>query len=230
MKKKTLIYGTAFIILSPLFLYAQSGRKQVAEGNQLYSEEKFDEANNKYQDAMLEDPGSLPIQFNIGNVLYKKKNYEKSMDAYNKVLDTDDPLFQSQVYYNLGNALFRHGKLPESIVAYEQALKLNPNDLDAKYNLEFVRNQLKQNAQPQQQDSQQQPEQKEQQQPKDKQNQEEQEKDKEEQQQQAEQQEERKEMSKEEAERLLEALKENQKEMKKKQAKGKGKVRVLKDW
>ena len=51
--------------------------------------------------ALLEDPGSPLIQFNVGNVLYKKKNYEKALEGYSKSLDTDDPILQSQTYYNM---------------------------------------------------------------------------------------------------------------------------------
>ena len=221
----------------PLFLFAQAGRKKVIEGNQLYSEEKYDAASNKYQDALLENPSSPLIQFNVGDVLYKKNNYEKSLEAYQKSLDTDDPMMQSQAYYNLGNALYRSQKLPESILAYEQALKLNPDDEDAKFNLEFVRNKMKENAQPQSQDQQQQQQQQQDQQNQQKQDQnkkdqdkKEQKKQQEQQQQQAQQQEQKKEMSKKEAEQLLEALKENQEKMKKKQAQASGRMRVEKDW
>jgi Ca-activated chloride channel family protein len=43
----------------------------------------------------------------------------------------------------MGNALFRINKLDESIVAYKKALELNPSDMDAKFNLEFAREQIK---------------------------------------------------------------------------------------
>ncbi len=223
----------AAVLFSPGLLPAQSARKKVLEGNRLYLEEKYDEANNKYQDALLEDPGSTDIQFNIGNVLYKKNNPEKAIESYQKSLSADDPMVQAQTYYNIGNSLYRAEKLPESILAYEQALKLNPDDQDAKYNLEYVRNKLKENAQPQEQnqeDQQQQQEQnKEEQEQKEKNEQDKQNEQKEQEQQQA-SGEEKKEMSKEEAERLLEALKEDQKDMKKKEVKARGRARVEKDW
>ncbi len=214
-------------------LNAQAGRRQVLEGNRLYGEEKYDEANNRYQDALLEDPGSPLIQFNVGDVLYKKGNFEKSMESFQKAVDADDPMVQSQVYYNIGNSLYRQNKLPESILAYEQALKLNPGDQDAKYNLEFVRNKLKENAQPenqqQQQQEQQQQQQQQQQQDREKQEQKDEQKDEESGQQQS--GEEKQEMTKEQAEQLLEALKEDQKDKKEQEkVQAQGKVRVLKDW
>ena len=235
-----MIFPILLILMGAAQLTAQAGRDKIAQGNQLYAEEKFDEANIQYQDALLDNPTSPVIQYNVGNVLYKKKDYKKAIEAYHKSLDSDDPLFQSKTYYNIGNTLYRHNKLLESILAYEKALKLNPEDADAKHNLEFVRNKLKENADKQKDQNQQQQQQEQQQQNQDqekkdqeKQDQQEQKKNQEKKDQQEESQpqpQEKKEMSKEEAERLLEALKEDQKDMKKKQVKGKGRKRVEKDW
>ena len=69
-----------FVIINLIFsyssVYAQSAHKQTEEGNKLFSEEKYDEANNKYRDALLYSPESPIINFNIGDVQYKKRNYE----------------------------------------------------------------------------------------------------------------------------------------------------------
>lgn len=228
----------AILFLNSLWnnLCAQSSRNKVEEGNKLYSEEKYDGAHNKYQDALLDNPNSWEIQYNIGDALYKKKDYEKAVEFYNKALSSEHPLDQSKTYYNIGNTLYRLQKLPESILAYEQALKLNPEDVDAKYNLEFVRNKLKENAQPQPQQQKQQQQQQEQQQEKKKnkeQNQEKNEQNQEQEQQQSQQQpeeKEQKEMSREEAEQLLNALQEDQKDLKKNQMKAQGRAGVAKDW
>jgi tetratricopeptide (TPR) repeat protein len=56
---------------------------------------------------------------------------------------------QAKGYYNSGNVLYREGKWEEAIGAYKKALELNPNDEDAKYNLEFVRQKIKENLKPQ---------------------------------------------------------------------------------
>lgn len=123
------------------------GRAKVLEGNALFAEGKYDEANNAYRDAQLDNPTSPIIDYNIANTLYEKRNYEEAIKLYDKVTkNARDPDLLEQAYYNLGNALFRVNKLPESILAYKEALKLNPDDEDAKYNLEYVRARLKQRA------------------------------------------------------------------------------------
>ncbi|MGH7602340.1 MAG: tetratricopeptide repeat protein, partial [bacterium] len=128
-----------FIIATNL-LAQGAGRKQVAEGNKFFAEEKYDEANNKYRDAEVANPESPIVHFNIGDALYKKRKYEEALEAFQKATQkSDDVQLQAQSYYNFGNTLYRLNKWPESLLAYQQALKLNPDDKDAKFNLEYVR-------------------------------------------------------------------------------------------
>ncbi len=244
--------GVSFFAAS---LHAQgAGRKQVLEGNRKYAEGKYDEANDHYRDAEIDNPESAIVKFNIGDVLYQKRNYEEALKTYQDAIQkSDDIKLQAQGYYNIGNTLYRLNKWPESILAYQQALKLDPNDDDAKYNLEYVRAKLKENAQkqPQEQQNQQQQQQQNQQQDsqqnQDDQNQQDQQQQEpqageqqqqeqsqgEEEQQAQEQQGQAQEqkLTKEEAERLLQALEKQEKDaQKQRQVKARGRVRVEKDW
>jgi len=54
---------------------AQAVRKKAVEGNNLYDEEKFDQALNKYRDAQVHDPESALLKFNIGDAQYKMNKY-----------------------------------------------------------------------------------------------------------------------------------------------------------
>ena len=221
-----------FLFFSGKTIWAQSGREKVIEGNKLYNEEKYDEALNKYRDAQVHSPESPVIKFNIGNTNYKKKKYEDAIKEFESSLTNDDVNMQAKAYYNIGNTLYRSGKLPESILSYKKSLELNPEDEDAKYNLEFVRAQLKdqadkqqQNPEQQQQQQQQQQEQQQEQNEENKQDQQEQQQEQqsqnnEEQQEQEEQQQQQQpqpseeEMSQEDAERILNALEEDQENLK----------------
>lgn len=60
----------------------------------------------------------------------------ESIAAYEKLLQGG--VESAALYYNLGNAYYRTGKIAASILNYERALKLDPNNKDAKYNLELV--------------------------------------------------------------------------------------------
>jgi tetratricopeptide (TPR) repeat protein len=253
MKKVILLAG---FLLLPYMLYAQAGRGKVIAGNKLYQEEKYDAASSQYHDALLEAPESPVIQYNIAGTEYKTGKFQEALENYAKSLSPrlaerrkpeEERLLRSKIHYNRGNALYRLNKYPEAIQEYTETLKLNPDDEDAKYNLEFVRNKLKdeaqkqpqdQNQQQQQQQQQQQEQQQQQQQDKkDQQNQEDQQKkeqqEKEEQNQEQEQPQPQKEgeISQEDAKRILDALKEDEKqEQEKRQKAAQGRARVLKDW
>jgi len=245
---KKLIFIIIGLTVLHIQLFGQSTRRKVESGNELYYQEKYNEALNKYQDALIDNPESPEINFNVGNSQYKLKKYEESLKEYEKLLAVPDAMFQSKVYYNIGNTLFRSGKIAECILSYKKALELNPDDMDAKFNLEFARNFLKEHAkkEPMPQQKQQQlgeqedtqqsggdDEQEKSENQKDRQSAEKElEEDREEKDDSEQKEEEKKEISKEEAESILRALENDEKEDLKNAKKMKipGNVRVLKDW
>jgi len=78
----------------------------------------------------------------------------------NKARDTE---VGAQSRYNAGNALYRTGRLEEAVDQYLRSLEINPEDEDAKYNLEFVRREIQRRMNEQKQRQKQQEEQQEQQ-------------------------------------------------------------------
>jgi len=68
-----------------------------------------------------------------GNQFYQKQQYEKAIQAYDKVLN--EGYESADLYYNLGNAYYRKGNLGYAILNYERALKLSPGDEDIRHNL-----------------------------------------------------------------------------------------------
>jgi Ca-activated chloride channel homolog len=71
--------------------------------------------------------------------------------AFDKALENLKNNSSANSYYNQGNALAQSGQLKEALDAYKQALKLNPNDEDTKYNKELVEKALEQQKQEQKQ-------------------------------------------------------------------------------
>jgi Ca-activated chloride channel homolog len=120
------------------------------EGNRLYKEGKIDEALSKWRDAQIEIPDSDKLYYNIGNGLYGQKKYEDAFREYEKSLDSKDSELRSKAYYNIGNTHYRMDKLPEAIEDYKKCLDINPNDEDAKYNIEFIKKKLEEQKQDQQ--------------------------------------------------------------------------------
>lgn len=68
---------------------------------------------------------------------YQAGHYDVAADAYRQQQDATSQ-------YNLGNALAQSGKLHDAIEAYEQSLKQQPDNDDARHNLELVKTLLEQ--------------------------------------------------------------------------------------
>lgn len=226
-------------------VYGQTVRSHIASGNEAYEKAKYADAEAEYKKALELDPASRVAHFNLGNAYYKQRRLDESQRSYNtSIAASNTPPDQSMGYYNLGNALFQSDKLQESIEAYKQALRLNPNDDDARYNYLLAKDRLKQQKQSQQsdrnkQDDQRQDKQDQQQQDRnqqqDQQNrqqpQPEQAKQDRMQQQQLQAQPQKNQMPKEEAERILEALRNSERELQKQLRKREAaRVHIEKDW
>lgn len=74
--------------------------------------------------------------FEKGNKAFKDNRFEESILLYNAILEKQK--VSAAVYYNLGNAYFKMNDIPNAILNYEKSLKIDPNDDDAKKNLELV--------------------------------------------------------------------------------------------
>ena len=126
------------LLALPLLGLGNPGASQVKGGNRLYGEKKYDEAIRQYQQGLTILPDSPAIRFNIGAAEYRKNAYDRSGALFNQVLQAGDESLAAPAAYNLGNTLFREGKLLEALAAFKKAIELDPQDLDAKFNYEFV--------------------------------------------------------------------------------------------
>lgn len=67
---------------------------------------------------------------------YKAEKYAVAAQKYEALLQSNGESFD--VRYNLGNSYFKMKEYGKSILNYERALLLDPNNADARFNLEFV--------------------------------------------------------------------------------------------
>jgi len=68
-------------------------------------------------------------------VLYSQSHYAEAATIYEHILanfGTSD-----KIYYNLGNAYYKSKNMAPAILNYERAIRLNPGDRDARFNLEM---------------------------------------------------------------------------------------------
>ena len=122
------------------------------EGNRQYEAGKYDEAAARYNEALVDEPDSALLHFNLGDAAYRQQKYADALAAFEKVPSGDaDPARTARVAYNIGNAKYRLGEAAaasdpkaalglwaESLAAYRRAMGAAPDDVDAKFNHELV--------------------------------------------------------------------------------------------
>ncbi len=164
-------------------------RNSIRRGNKFFKEDKFYEALEAYDDALKENGSSIRGRYNKAVTLLQLQNEDnkgtsadprvQAAGIFNELL-SDAKQFDKDIaelsYYNLGNMAFNDAQYDQSIECYKSALRINPDNMEARENLRLA--QLKKQEQEQDKGNQDQQEeeqqQEEQQQQQQQQNQEEQ--------------------------------------------------------
>lgn len=159
---KKIIY---FIMFSILFVSCNKAKNNLRDGNKEFEAKKYSEAENLYRKALAIDTSYDKAKYNLANTSYmqnKKDSYKKAIMYYDKALSLDsinDTNFQASVLYNRANSNFKLALLDSStksndysqclknaINDYKLSLKLSPKDSSAKYNLALAMHLLKQKS------------------------------------------------------------------------------------
>jgi Ca-activated chloride channel homolog len=124
-----------------LFLCAkaspQNATESIVKGNKLYQQSQFDLAEAQYRKALEYESDNEKAKYNLANALQKQNKFDEAT----KLLDdltgsTKDNSVKSAAYYNQGVAYTKLKNLDASIESYKNALRHNPNDKEARENLE----------------------------------------------------------------------------------------------
>lgn len=135
-------------LCSGVAVFAQQERSYVKKGNELYQQKKYKDAEDAYRQAVAKKEQNVPGNFNLGDALYKQKQFDKASEQFTKIAESNtDKRVAAGAYHNLGNTLLENKKLEESIEAYKKALINNPKDDETRYNLVYAQEKLKQQQQ-----------------------------------------------------------------------------------
>jgi len=130
----------ALLILFLLFSslgYSQDANKDIVQGNEAYKKNDYNTATNSYKNALNKSSQNQIATYNLGNALYKNEKGDEAINSFdNTIRNSTDKVIKQKAYYNKGVAFQKQNKLPECITAYKNALKIDPNDEDARQNLE----------------------------------------------------------------------------------------------
>ncbi|MBW2369871.1 MAG: VWA domain-containing protein, partial [Deltaproteobacteria bacterium] len=128
----------AFLIMAPPAHGADLGEK-IDQATSAYESGEYDQAAQSFIEAQLEAPDRPEIYYNLGNAQYKSGDLESAQTSFHEALGSQAPSLRQQAHYNLGNTQFKLGDLNTAIQSYEAALEIDPEDVQARENLEFVK-------------------------------------------------------------------------------------------
>ncbi len=240
---RLIIVTICLAMVSPALL-GQEEREYIRKGNKLYKEGEYAGSEGMYRRAEEQTGSGHDAIFNLGDALYRQNRFSEATAEFSRAAKAGetDSLKRADGLYNLGNSLLKEQKFRESIDAYISSLKLNPDNMQAKYNLAYAQDQLKKQEEQQKQDQNQDGQNKDQQDKQDQNKDQEQKEngdqqddpqDQDKNQDQQQQQQQQSAISREDAKRLLDALAAREKDAQEKVQRdkaAKAKVRVIKNW
>jgi Ca-activated chloride channel family protein len=119
-------------------------------GTEIYNQGDYPKAVQAYEQQLAGQPGSAPLQFNLGAAAYKASDYEKAIRSFSEALVSGDELLRRDARYNLANSLVRQGEAAaesdakktnweNALSHYEEILESNPDHKNAATNRDVVK-------------------------------------------------------------------------------------------
>lgn len=139
---------------------AQASRHRIREGNRDYDKQRYEQAEVNYRKALERDSADYRGQYNLAGDLYRQERYKEAASRYQQALAAPDltDKQRARALHNQGNSLLKSAMqseqmegLQQAVNSYQEALKLDPKNDDTRYNLAYARRLLQQQQQQQQQ-------------------------------------------------------------------------------
>ena len=148
-----------------LLLSVVSGFGAAGDALKDYERGKYSRARSEFERLARQAPEDARLRYNAGAAAFQDEDYDSALKHFNQTITARDLKLQEQSYYNLGNTHFRIGEKSEdakekqqqweqALHQYDNALRLNTNDVDAKFNMDVVKKRLEELKQQQQQQKQ----------------------------------------------------------------------------
>lgn len=139
-----------FVLFFSLEALAQADRGYVSKGNEYYLQLKFDLAEDQYRKAVNTAPRNAEAKYNLANALMQQKKFKEATELYLEVATSENKNLRASAWYNAGVSYTKQKDLPNSIESYKAALRLNPEDKEARENLQKALQEQKKQQQEQQ--------------------------------------------------------------------------------
>jgi tetratricopeptide (TPR) repeat protein len=152
MKRLLTRHASALVSLLVLGGIACAGAEAtlVRDGNETFANEDWEASVEAYEQAQQEAPELTEPYYNAGNAYYRQQEYGPAQQNIENALRTAEGDLAGQANFNLGNTQYQSQQFEAAIEPYRETLRLNPDDRDAKHNLELALLRLQQEEEEQQ--------------------------------------------------------------------------------
>ena len=117
-----------------------------------YSKKEFNKSRLFYEEVVDGRKKDDAAKYGLGASLYKLNDLENAKIAFTAVQNSKNKKISSMANYSLGNIYRDENKLEESLSFYRKAIRINPDDEEAKINFELLKNMLSENSNDQSQE------------------------------------------------------------------------------
>ena len=151
----TLVLVSALLALGLLACGRQTPEAN-AQGNDAFDAQDYAGAVEAYRRAQEGSPDLPEPFYNSGNAQYRQESYDDALSSYDQAQLNAGEELTGGIHFNRGNVHFNREAYGEAAEAYKEVLRLDPDDEDAKRNLELALRHMHQEQEQQQQGQQQQ--------------------------------------------------------------------------
>jgi len=137
MKKSKRIINLSVLVLAFCRLAAQTTDDLIYSGNEQFRKEQFAAAEAQYRKALQQSSASAAAKYNLAVSLYRQQKMDSSLAGFSFLtLPDQEKDTRSKAFYNIGVIYSEQDKLEQSIEAYKNALRIHPDDQQARENLQ----------------------------------------------------------------------------------------------
>jgi Ca-activated chloride channel family protein len=116
--------------------YGQSWRDSLQSARKAYFSKKYDQAERSYLFAEKSLNGKTDLSSEKAQNAYRSGNYNGAIEQYKRGIKNAKTVAKKvDTHYNLGTAHLKQKQYKEAIQAYKNALRLDPFNNEAQYNL-----------------------------------------------------------------------------------------------